>query len=124
MSEDEITASRRLADRLRSTREFLNLSQQFVAEQTGISRSAVSEMERGARRVESLELKRLADLYRLPVSYFLRDEEEDETAGAEEDPTLEALTRATRAMGEPEKEQVLRFALFLQNFERRGGPPD
>jgi transcriptional regulator with XRE-family HTH domain len=43
-----------LARRLREAREFLNLSQQFVAEQTGIPRSAVSDIERGSRRVESL----------------------------------------------------------------------
>ena len=33
-----------LARRLREAREFLNISQQFVAEQTGIPRSAVSDI--------------------------------------------------------------------------------
>ena len=54
-----------LARRLREAREFTNLSQQFVSEQTGIPRSAISDIERGSRRVESLELKRLAELYRM-----------------------------------------------------------
>ena len=37
-----------LAQRLRDQRTFLNISQQFVADQTGIRRSAVSDIERGA----------------------------------------------------------------------------
>ena len=107
-----------LARRLREAREFTNLSQQFVAEQTGISRSAISDIERGARRVESLELKRLAALYRMPVDYLLGNEPPAELAGATSDPTVQALARATGEMGEDEKAEVLRFALFLRNYER------
>jgi transcriptional regulator with XRE-family HTH domain len=107
-----------LTRRLREAREFTNLSQQFVAEQTGIPRSAISDIERGARRVESIELKRLASLYRMPVDYFLGNEPPSELAGSAEDPTSTALARATDEMGPDEKEQVLRFALFLRNYER------
>lgn len=110
-----------LTRRLREAREFLNVSQQFVAEQTGIPRSAVSDIERGTRRVESLELKRLADLYRMPVDYFLGNDPPEDLAGGVEDPTVKALARATGEMDAAGKEQVLRFALFLQNYERRGG---
>ena len=113
-----------LAKRLRDAREFLNLSQQFVSEQTNIPRSAVSDIERGARRVESLELKRLAAIYRMPASYFLGEDQGAEAAEGE-DATVEALARAASQMNESEKEQVLRFALFLQNFEGKpsGGEP-
>jgi len=110
-----------LAQRLREAREFLNLSQQFVAEQAGIPRSAVSDIERGTRRVESIELKRLAELYRMPVDYFLGNELPEDLAGGGEDPTVRALARAAGEMDAAGKEQVLRFALFLQNYERRGG---
>jgi transcriptional regulator with XRE-family HTH domain len=114
--------SRKLADRLREAREFANLSQQFVSKQTGIPRSAISDIERGGRRVESLELKRLAELYRLPLSYFLTSDADDELAGsAREDPVIKALARAASEMDEKEKSEVLRFALFLRNYERREG---
>lgn len=116
MPEDEATS---LANRLREAREFANLSQGFVAEQTGLSRSAISEIERGQRRVESLELKRLAAVYRMPVEYFLGSDE-PELAGAA-DQSVQALARATQGMTPDNKREVLRFALFLQNFER---PPD
>lgn len=113
--------AQQLARRLREAREFTNLSQQFVAEQTGIPRSAISDIERGTRRVESLELKRLAALYRMPVDYLLGNEPPQELAGAAQDPTAQALARATGKMDADAKEQVLRFALFLRNYER---PPD
>jgi transcriptional regulator with XRE-family HTH domain len=108
--------SKVLASRLREAREFANLSQQFVAEQTGIPRSAISDIERGSRRVESLELKRLAALYRMPLTYFLGDN--DELAGTAPDPTVQALARAASEMTDGDRREVLRFAMFLQNFER------
>jgi transcriptional regulator with XRE-family HTH domain len=110
-----------LARRLREAREFVNLPQAFVADQTGIPRSAISDIERGTRRVESLELKRLAELYRMPVDYLLGNDPNTELAGAAGDRTVEALARAASEMGSEEKEQVLRFALFLRNYQPRGG---
>src|SRR4051794_26996383 len=110
--------AQQLAGRLREAREFTNLSQQFVADQTGISRSAISDIERGTRRVESTELKRLAALYRMPVDSPLANEPPAELAGAADDATARALARATGEMGDEEKEQVLRFALFLRNYKR------
>ena len=106
-----------LASRLRDQRTFLNISQQFVADQTGMLRSAVSDIERGARRVDSLELKTLADLYRMPVDYFLGGDPQDELDGGTADPTVQALLRAASDMDEEGKRQVLGFALFLQNYE-------
>jgi len=108
-----------LARRLREQRAYLNLTQQFVAEQAGIPRSAISDIERGARRVDSLELKRLAQLYRMPVDYFLGIDGEDLDSA---DPTVHALARAATEMGPEGKEEVLRFATFLRNYERRNAP--
>lgn len=113
--------AQQLTRRLREAREFVNLSQQFVAEQTGIPRSAISDIERGSRRVESLELKRLAELYRMPVDYFLGTKLPTDLAGSPADPVAQALARATGEMDADGREQVLRFALFLQNYERREG---
>lgn len=110
----------RLAARLKEAREFANLSQGFVADETGLSRSAISEIERGQRRVESLELKRLAAVYRMPVEYFLRSDD-DELAASAPDETVSALARAAQEMTPDNRREVLRFAMFLQNFERPGG---
>lgn len=112
----------RLARMLREAREFANLSQQFVSAQTGIPRSAISDIERGTRKVDSLELKRLADLYRMPISYFLGQEIVGDIADApieKRDPLLSALARAANNLNEEERGEVLRFALFLERFERK-----
>lgn len=116
-SNEEREAQDALAHRLRDAREFLNLSQQFVATQARIGRTALSDIERGTRRVGSLELKRLASLYRLPVAHFLGEPIESELAGEGGNSTLRALARAAGEMSDADREQVLRFALFLKNFD-------
>lgn len=98
---------RRLAIRLREAREYLGLSQQFVADQTGISRVAISAFENGKRKVEALELEGLARLYQYPVTYFL-DGALDEPA------TIRALAREAKGLSERDREEVLRFAQFLK----------
>jgi transcriptional regulator with XRE-family HTH domain len=105
-STSEETESQHLAKRLREVREYLNLSQQFVADKTGIPRSAVSDIERGARKVDSLELRKLARLYMYPVGYFLGDEE----AGDD----VRALARAVTDLTEGDRAEVVRFAQFLR----------
>ncbi len=102
---------RRLAERLREVREYLGLSQQFVAEHAGISRVAVSAIENGKRKVEALELEALASLYKYPVTYFL-DAVEEEPA------TVQALAREARALTDRDREEVLRFAQFLRGYSR------
>lgn len=99
-----------LAVRLKETREYLNFSQQFVAERTGIPRTAISEIERGARRVESLELKKLARLYRYPVGYFL--DEDLDAVPAEH--AIAGLPRRLTTLKPEDLNQVLRFADFLR----------
>src|SRR5450759_2453839 len=90
-------AAQALARRLREQRSFLNLTQQFVAKQTGIPRTAISDIERGARRVDSLELKRLAEIYRMPIDYFVGGDAADLDSAS--DPTLQALARTANKMG-------------------------
>jgi transcriptional regulator with XRE-family HTH domain len=101
-----------LGKRLREAREYLGLSQEQVADYLRIPRPSVSTIEAGKRRISFLELKRLADLYRRPLSYFSGDEE------PEVDETTNALFRTTQELSSADREQVLRFAQFL----RTAGP--
>jgi transcriptional regulator with XRE-family HTH domain len=100
----------RLGERLKKTREYLGMSQQYVAHNTGIPRTAVSDIERGNRRVDSLELKKLAKLYSLPVSYLL-DEHDDADVGEH---ALAGLPRALAGLTDSDKAQVLEFAEYLR----------
>jgi transcriptional regulator with XRE-family HTH domain len=111
MTEDEKASAEEaqaqlFATRLRDVREYLGLSQQYVADKTGIARSAVSDIERGVRKVDSLELRKLAHLYMYPVGYFLGDEEVDEE--------VRALARAVTDLTENDRAEVVRFAQFLR----------
>jgi transcriptional regulator with XRE-family HTH domain len=99
----------RLAGRLREAREYLGLSQEFVAEQLGVPRATVSAMETAKRKVTSLELKQLARLYRRDYAFFL-----GEDPAREEEPLGAALFRATKGLSPGDREQVLRFAQFLR----------
>ena len=102
--------SKRLGERLRSLREYLEFSQQLVAERTGIPRTAISDIERGTRKVDSLELKKLALLYSYPVAYFL-DADEDAKVGKH---AIEAMARALSPLDDNERQQVIEYAEFLR----------
>jgi transcriptional regulator with XRE-family HTH domain len=107
---DRFGDSKLLSERLRNTREYLNFSQQWVSERTGIPRFAISEIERGTRRVDSLELKKLARLYRYPVSYFL--DEDLDAIPAEH--AVAGLPRRLTNLKMEDLNQVMRFARFLE----------
>lgn len=96
-----------LGRRLREAREYLGLSQEQVADHLGIPRPSVSTIEAGKRRITFLELKRLAELYRRPLSYFSGEEQQDV------DETTDALFRTAKELSSLDREQVLRFAQFL-----------
>ncbi len=112
-----------LAQRLKDAREYLGLSQEYVSQQTKIPRPAISEAEAGRRKVESLELKRLAALYGRPLSYFLPD---DAGAGSpapaigsstarDRDQTETKLRKLTRDLPAEDREEILRFAEYLRH---------
>lgn len=102
----------RLNRHLREAREFLGLSQEFVAEQLGLSRAAVSAVETNRRKVSSVELKQFARLYHLDLSFFF---DEPATSRRPDDQTVVALFRTTKTLSAEDKEQVLRFAQFLRH---------
>jgi transcriptional regulator with XRE-family HTH domain len=111
-SESDALDPAELGRRLREAREYLGLSQEQVADYLGIPRPSVSTIEAGKRRISFQEIKRLAELYRRPLSYF-SDEQSPQT-----DETTDALFRTTQELSSTDREQVLRFAQFL----RTAGP--
>lgn len=98
-----------LAQRLREVREYLGLSQDFVARKTGIPRVSISAIENGKRKVDALELNTLARLYKYPVTYFLK-------GTIEEPPEIRAIAREATDLTERDREEVLHFARFLKAF--------
>jgi transcriptional regulator with XRE-family HTH domain len=101
---------RRLGERLRQAREYLGLSQEEVAMHLKVPRTALTGVESGQRRVEVIELRRLAELYRQPVSYFTG---EDETAAALP-ADVAHLARAAAQLSMKDRQELGRFAEYLR----------
>ena len=99
-----------LGERLREAREYLGFSQEEVATYLEVSRSALSNIESGQRKVEALELKKLARLYKRPVSYFTGDETEGESYGED----IAHLARKASELSADDRAELGRFADFLR----------
>lgn len=97
-----------LAARLKEAREYVGLSQEEVADILDIPRSAVSLMEKGGRKVDALELKRLAEIYQRSVDFF---------TGSTPPPQIPSdvahLARAASKLTSKDLEELTRFAQFL-----------
>jgi transcriptional regulator with XRE-family HTH domain len=108
-AEDKDDDRKSLGERLREAREYLGFSQDQVAVFLGVSRSALSLMESGQRKVDALELKMLAGLYKRSVGYFTGDQE-DTAIGAE----VKHLARKLSDLSAEDKEELERFADYLR----------
>ena len=113
-SDNQPNEHRVVGARLRDARLATGLTQAEVAEALGMSRPTLAAVEKGARKITGLELRRLARLYQRDVAWLLGEEDPDVTAGS-------ALHRATANLSDADKEQVLRFAEFLAAQHRTEG---
>ena len=112
---DGIEKWRQIGDRLRKAREYLELKQEEAAEAVGLSRSALSLVENGRRKVDAVELARFAEVYRQSIEAL--------TGAAEMPPlpeSVRALARAATELSVEDRDELLRFAEFLQTRSPRG----
>ena len=68
-----------VAERIRLERLRLNLSQQNIADELGITVAAYSNLERGVTEISINRLFKIAELLKVPVSVFLTVETENNT---------------------------------------------
>ena len=116
-SDDE--ERRRLGDRLREARKYLGLKQEEVATYLKIPRTALTDIENGQRRVEAIELTRLAKLYRQPVAYFTGEDEARQLAN-----DVAHLARQAADLSQQDRDELGRFAEYLRaRVARRQGEP-
>ena len=100
-----------LGERLRAVREYLGFSQEEVAAHLGIPRSALSNIESGQRKVDALELKKLASVYKHPTSYFTGGAEADDLPLPED---VAHLARTASQLSPDDRAELGRFADFLR----------
>lgn len=110
IDDDDQASRQELGERLKEARRYLGLKQDEVAQYLKIQRSALSEIEAGNRRVEALELNRLAKLYRQPVTYFMG--EDDAAASLPVD--VAHLARQAADLSRKDRDELGRFAEYLR----------
>ncbi|MEP1231290.1 MAG: helix-turn-helix transcriptional regulator [Litorimonas sp.] len=109
MSEEE-TKWIMIGERLKTAREFLELSQDEVAAALGLKRPAISKIENGKRKVDAVELSRFSEIY---------DQSIEALSGKATDMPLpqnvKALARAATDLSDGDREKLLDFAKYLQS---------
>jgi transcriptional regulator with XRE-family HTH domain len=100
----------RLGERLREARKYLGLKQEDVAAYLKIPRTALGDIESGQRRVEAIELTRLAKLYKQPASYFTGED----AAAAALPPSVAHLARQAAELSDQDQEELGRFVEYLR----------
>jgi transcriptional regulator with XRE-family HTH domain len=84
----------------------------------GVPRSALSNIETGQRKIEAMELKRLAALYKKPLTYFTG---EPGPPGDALPPDVEHLARKASKLTSKDRAELARFADFLGSRKHDGG---
>ncbi len=102
----------KLGERLRQGREYVGLKQDEVAKHLSIPRSALSHIEAGQRKVDALELTRMARLYQRPLSWFTGEEQ---GAGTELPAEVAHVARAAAGLSSQDRQELARFADFLKS---------
>ena len=101
-----------LGERLRLAREYVGLKQEDVARHLSIPRSALSHIEAGQRKVEALELSRMAKLYQRSISWFTGEGAPPEANLPDE---VAHVARAAASLSPQDQQELARFADFLKS---------
>src|SRR5437762_12016362 len=113
---DDEGERQRLGEMLREARKYLGLKQEDVAAYLKIPRTALTDIENGQRRVEAIELTRLAKLYRQPVAFFTGEDE----ASAKLPVDVAHLARRAADLSQEDRDELGRFAEYLRTRARAG----
>lgn len=106
-----------LGERLRVAREYVGLKQDDVARHLAIPRSALSHIEAGQRKVDALELTRMAKLYQRPVSWFTGEQDSSSELPKE----VAHVARAAASLSAQDRQELARFADFLKSRAKTKG---
>lgn len=90
---------------IRDLREAAQLSQSALASKIGVAANTVSRWETGTYKVTPEDLDKLARLFKVSITVFFPDLEQDEDRVA-------ALTSATGGLGKKDFDEVIRYAEY------------
>lgn len=104
----------KLGNRIRQARKYRGYSQEDIASLLDISRSSISLMENGERKLDSMELKKLAEFFNVSVDDLIGESQTNIDYGED----IEMVARAAEDLTPDDREEVLRFAQFLRSRNR------
>jgi transcriptional regulator with XRE-family HTH domain len=97
-----------IGTKLKEAREYLDISQEDAANRIGINRPALSLIENGQRKLDTVELMALAKLYQRPVAYFT-----DQNFSVEPNPNAAVFARNIEKLSDNDRKELENFAAFL-----------
>ena len=100
-------------EKLRKLRERLNLSQDYVAKYLGTSRSTVTQMENGNRKIFAEEIQKLCKLFGVSSSVLLEDAELSQPA------TL--FARSFEKLDETDQAEIMNLIRFKERIKIQRG---
>lgn len=95
-------------ERLKKARKYLNLSQEYVASQLGLNRTAITDIESGKRNVTSEELRKFSELYSITLDQLIY--------GDDQNADVKILTRLYSELSENDKKEILNLIEFKRNL--------
>ncbi len=117
MADDDAQRRLGIGERIKQAREYLGFSQDDVAGYVGISRSAVSLLESGQRKIEIVELDKLSVLLERPITFFMDGAKA--ATDATQSPAVRALARQASKLSGNDLGELQRFAEFLESRSPR-----
>ncbi|BCC50910.1 MULTISPECIES: helix-turn-helix domain-containing protein [Bacillaceae] len=109
-------------ERLKKLREKIGLTQKFVAEKIGVKNNTLSSYESAKRQPDFHTLKKLADLYEVPIDYIITGNEfnnsPDEMWKEFLDPKTQIFFKDLKDAPEEKIEELIRFWEFIKERDK------
>lgn len=97
-------------ERLREYRKSLGLSQEYVAKQLSVSRTTITAIERGERKVRANELDLFANIYGVTVERILHGD-------VEQDSDVKMFARAFSGLSDNDKKEIMNLIDFKKKLK-------
>lgn len=102
-----------LAKRLKSAREYLQLSQEYVAKQMGLHRTSLVAIEAGNRKVSSEELKGFSEIYGWTIEELVYGKDETEQA------QVALFARSFKELTEQDQREIMNLIQFKKMIKEQ-----
>jgi len=112
-----------IGSKIQQAREAKGYSQKQLARLVGCSQSALSNYEKGKRRLYLSQLEAIAQALNLPIDYFMEPKvaPENEPPVAGDDKELLRVLNEIYALTPEERRDVMDFIMFIRWRRYKGG---